>query len=202
MTYNSSGSTWESTNEAGDLTGFWGYDAFGTLAFGTPTSPFGYGGQYTDATTGFGVDHRRLNSETATFTTRDPAFPATDTAYTYAGDDPIDAGDPTGDVAQPCSLLADPQANWSTNQVNPYLLKGSANFAGYGYYIGALGPDSLVEIGSVNLRFTLHLNGRHVDVSRSNRSGFRSADSVRPSMAVLAIKDWLTVPRSKRPRDF
>ena len=45
MAYNSSGSTWVTTNEAGDLTGFWGYDAFGTLAFGTPTSPFGYGGQ-------------------------------------------------------------------------------------------------------------------------------------------------------------
>ena len=72
----------------------------------------------------FGVNRGVDDIETATFTTRDPAFSATDTAYTYAGDDPINAAYPTGDVAQPCSLLADPQANWRTNQVNRYLLKG------------------------------------------------------------------------------
>ena len=98
MAYNSSGSTWVTTNETGDMTGFWGYDAFGAPAFGTPTSTFGYGGQYTDATTGFGVNRARdYNSATGTFTTRDPAFGSTDTAYTYAGDDPVNASDPTGD---------------------------------------------------------------------------------------------------------
>jgi hypothetical protein len=37
LTYSASNSTWLSTNEAGDQTGFYGFDAFGNLAFGTPT---------------------------------------------------------------------------------------------------------------------------------------------------------------------
>jgi len=97
LSFTASDSTWVSTNEAGDLTGLWGYDAFGTLANGTPTSAFGYGGQYTDATTGFGVNRARdYNSATGSFTTRDPAFATTDTAYTYAGGDPVNGGDPSG----------------------------------------------------------------------------------------------------------
>jgi YD repeat-containing protein len=50
LTYTQADSTWLSTNATGDKTGFWGYDAFGNLAFGTATSAFGYAGQYTDAT--------------------------------------------------------------------------------------------------------------------------------------------------------
>ena len=103
LTYTPSDSSWLSTNEAGDETGFWRYDAFGTLAFGTPTSPFGYSGQYTDASTGFVNDRARwYQAQTGEFTTRDPDYSSTDTAYAYAGDDPIDKGDPTGDLAEPC----------------------------------------------------------------------------------------------------
>jgi RHS repeat-associated protein len=97
LSFTASDSTWLSTNEAGDLTGIWSYDAFGTLANGTPTSAFGYSGQYTDATTGFGVNRARdYNSATGSFTTRDPAFATTDTAYTFGGGDPVNGGDPTG----------------------------------------------------------------------------------------------------------
>ena len=97
LTYTPSDSSWLSTNQAGDETGFWRYDAFGTLAFGSPTSPFGYSGQYTDASTGFVNDRARwYQAQTGEFTTRDPAFASTDTAYTYAGDDPVNEKDPTG----------------------------------------------------------------------------------------------------------
>ena len=97
LAYTSSGSSWLSTNQAGDETGFWRYDAFGTLAYGTPTSPFGYSGQYTDATTGLVNDRARwYQGQTGEFTTRDPAFASTGTAYTYAGDDPVDEDDPNG----------------------------------------------------------------------------------------------------------
>jgi RHS repeat-associated protein len=95
--YTPSGSSWLSTNQAGDETGFWRYDAFGTLAYGTPTSPFGYSGQYTDTTTGLVNDRARwYQGQTGEFSTRDPAFASTGTAYTYAGDDPVNDSDPSG----------------------------------------------------------------------------------------------------------
>jgi RHS repeat-associated protein len=77
--------------------GFYGYDAFGNLAFGTPTSAFGYSSQYTDPNTGLVNDRARFyQAQTGGFTTRDPAFSATDTAYAYAGDDPVNNSDPSG----------------------------------------------------------------------------------------------------------
>jgi RHS repeat-associated protein len=104
LTYTPSDSTWISTNQAGDQTGFWGYDAYGTLSFGTPTSLFGYSGQYVDATTGFVNDRARwYEPQTGGFTARDPAFSSTDTAYTYAGGDPVNSSDPTG-LTQWCFL--------------------------------------------------------------------------------------------------
>ena len=97
MTYTPSDSSWLTTNNAGDQTGFWRYDAYGTLATGTPTSPFGYSGQYTDTTTGFVNDRSRwYEPQSGGFITRDPAFSQTDTAYTYAGGDPGNRSDPTG----------------------------------------------------------------------------------------------------------
>jgi RHS repeat-associated protein len=104
LTYTASDSSWLSTNQAGDETGFWRYDAFGTLALGTPTSPFGYSGQYTDASTGFVNDTARwYQAQTGGFTTRDPAFASTDTAYSYAGDDPVNESDPSGQA--PAAIL-------------------------------------------------------------------------------------------------
>jgi RHS repeat-associated protein len=97
LTYTPSDSTWVTTNAAGDETSFYGYDAFGNLAFGSPTSAFGYAGQYTDATSGLSnLRARFYDAQTGSFTSRDPAFGETDTAYSYAGDDPVNGGDPFG----------------------------------------------------------------------------------------------------------
>ena len=101
LTYTPSNSTWISTNAAGDQTGYWAYDAYGNLATGTPASPFGYSGQYTDTTTGLVNDRARwYQPQTGAFISRDPAFAQTDTAYTYAGGDPVNGSDPTG--LMPC----------------------------------------------------------------------------------------------------
>jgi RHS repeat-associated protein len=97
MTYTASDSIWLTTNGVGGETGFWGYDAFGNLAFGTPSSPFGYAGQYLDPSTGLSnMRARWYEPQTGNFTTRDPAFASTDTAYDYAEGDPVDVSDPSG----------------------------------------------------------------------------------------------------------
>ncbi len=100
MTYTPSDSSWLTTNAAGNQTGFYRYDAFGNLALGTPTSPFGYAGQYQDATplgTGFSnMRARWYDPQSGQFASRDPAFSQTNQAYAYAGDDPISGFDPTG----------------------------------------------------------------------------------------------------------
>jgi RHS repeat-associated protein len=100
MTYTPSDSSWLITNAAGIQTSFYRYDAFGNLAFGTPGSAFGYAGQYQDsATASSGFDNMRArwyDSQTGSFTTRDPAFSQTDQAYAYAGGDPVNRTDPSG----------------------------------------------------------------------------------------------------------
>ncbi len=79
LTYTQADSTWLSTNASGDETGFWGYDAFGNLAFGTPTSAFGYAGQYADATTGLSdMRARWYDPGTGEFTSVDPDLAETD----------------------------------------------------------------------------------------------------------------------------
>ena len=96
MTYTAANSSWLLTN-AGDETAFYGYDAFGTLSFGTPGSPFGYAGQYADASSGLdNMRARWFEPQTGAFATRDPAFAQTDQAYAYAGDDPVNESDPSG----------------------------------------------------------------------------------------------------------
>jgi RHS repeat-associated protein len=98
LTYTPSDDSWLATNNAGAQVAFWRYDAFGNLATGTPDSPFGYSGQYTDASTGLVNDRARFyESQTGSLTTRDPDFSSTDTAYTYASADPINRADPSGE---------------------------------------------------------------------------------------------------------
>ncbi len=91
----------ELSNAAGKALNYYRYDAFGTLSNGQAGSTFGYAGQYTDnsSTSDAGFTNLRARwyqPSTGTFTTRDPAFTSTDTAYTYVGDDPVNGVDPLG----------------------------------------------------------------------------------------------------------
>jgi RHS repeat-associated protein len=72
-------------------------DAYGTMAFGTPTTPFGYSSQYTDATTGLVNDRARwYKPQAGGFLTRDPLTAITGQPYAYANDDPVNESDPLG----------------------------------------------------------------------------------------------------------
>ncbi len=130
LTYTSSDDSWLATNGAGAQVAFWRYDTFGNLTLGTPDSPFGYSGQYTDASTGLINDRARFyDSQTGGFTTRDPDFNSTDTAYTYAGDDPVNSTDPSGGRNQSSTEPIAPSP-----QLHGYWLTGSPNFVGLDLY--------------------------------------------------------------------
>ena len=106
MTYSPSDSTWLTTNQSGDATALYGYDAYGTVAFGTPSTAFGFAGQYADSSTGFSnLRARFYDSQTGSFVARDPAFSVTDIAYSYALGDPVNQGDATGLYPNYCSWI-------------------------------------------------------------------------------------------------
>jgi RHS repeat-associated protein len=94
-----SGSTRALTDVDGAVVGAFSYDPYGRLvgSTGTVTTSLGYQGQYTDPSTGFMYLRARwYDPATAQFLTRDPLESVTRAPYAYAGDDPLDAGDPSG----------------------------------------------------------------------------------------------------------
>jgi len=112
MSYSPSNSTWLTTNASGTETGLWGYDAYGTLTFGTPTSSFGYAGQYTGPSGLDSMRVRQYDPQTGQFTTVDPALASTGQPYGYADGDPVNNADPTGLAAGWLSSAF----NWAGNE--------------------------------------------------------------------------------------
>ena len=85
---------------SGAITDSYSYDPYGqrTAVTGSATStPFGYAGQYTDAETGFQyLRARYYDPATGQFLTVDPLVDSTGHPYAYAGDNPVNATDPSG----------------------------------------------------------------------------------------------------------
>ena len=100
LTYTATDETWLITNAAGQQLSYYGFDAYGNLAFGVQGSPFGYAGQYEDGPTQSGglydMRARWYDSQTGNFTSWDPAFSQTHQAYSYADGDPMNGNDPSG----------------------------------------------------------------------------------------------------------
>ncbi|MEZ0109789.1 RHS repeat-associated protein [Catenulispora sp. EB89] len=93
------GSTVALTDGTGAVVGSFGYNPYGavTATSGTATTPLGFGGQYGDSETGLVyLRARYYDPETAQFLTVDPDLKQTGQPYQYAGDDPVNALDPSG----------------------------------------------------------------------------------------------------------
>jgi RHS repeat-associated protein len=86
-------------NAAGQEVGAISYDPYGNVTgrTGPATTALGYDGQYTDPATGYiYLRARYYDPQTGQFITRDPDAALTGEPYSYAGDDPVNASDPTG----------------------------------------------------------------------------------------------------------
>ncbi|MGH9170877.1 MAG: DUF6531 domain-containing protein [Acidimicrobiales bacterium] len=171
MSYVAADSTWVLTNTAGHLVGFYGYDAFGNLAFGTVESSFGYGGQYADTSPSLsGLDNMRArwyDPATGTFTTLDPDFSATDQAYGYAGGDPVGETDASGESTHGYCLggggqvgygVASGEINFCLMEDYPSPLKTTGGYNTYNN-IGVVTISSREATGTPSFSLTSLLRG-------------------------------------------
>jgi RHS repeat-associated protein len=125
LTYTPSDSSWLVTNSSGQEMSFYRYDAFGTLALGTPDSPFGYAGQYGGTSSGGSsldnMQARWYQAGTGQFTSVDPAFDLTDQGYAYANGDPVNESDPSGlkgGGGEGAGMAADAACGWDGSNSN------------------------------------------------------------------------------------
>ncbi len=102
------GSTRLLTDSSGSVVGTTSYSPYGqvTAQSGTVT-PFGFAGQYTDATTGLVYMRARwYDPGTGQFLSQDPLWPLITNPYAYVADNPLNAVDPLGLCGPQCSLQA------------------------------------------------------------------------------------------------
>ena len=115
------GSTRLLTGSIGTVTGKCTYGAYGTpTCEGTTTTPLGYDAQYTSSDTGLIYMRARVyDPTTGQFLTVDPLDAFTHEPYSYAGDDPVNFGDPSGllfGIGLPSwEEAAEAVAGWATN---------------------------------------------------------------------------------------
>jgi RHS repeat-associated protein len=86
---------------SGEIVGRYGYDPWGNVTGhdGGASTNLQYDGQYADAESGLTyLRARYYDPTTGQFLTRDPLVATTRSPYGYAGDDPVNVGDPTGEL--------------------------------------------------------------------------------------------------------
>ena len=103
------------------------YNVYGAVVghTGNNTTPIGYAGAYTDPVTGFlALLHRYYDPTTGEFLSRDPDVATTHQPYEYAGDDPANLTDPTGDscaggltTGTALTAFADAYGGWQLQQL-------------------------------------------------------------------------------------
>lgn len=97
------GSVRGTISSSGTLTGATSYDAWGNPATAgglIATTPFGFGGGYTDPTGLVYLQHRYYDPQTGQFTSVDPQVAQTLAPYAYTNGDPVSQDDPSGE--HPC----------------------------------------------------------------------------------------------------
>jgi len=90
-------------SSTGGLSATTSYDAWGnpeTSGGLSSYTPFGFAGAYTDSSNLIYLIHRYYDPTTGSFLRVDPYVGATEQPYAYAGNDPVNATDPTGNSTE------------------------------------------------------------------------------------------------------
>lgn len=100
-TFDPQGSVSQTLDSSGNTASTQLYDAYGSLLYGTPSYPFGFGakhGYYTDQETGLQLlTHRYYDPTEGRFLTRDPiGYSGGMNLYAYVGGNSVNAVDPSG----------------------------------------------------------------------------------------------------------
>jgi RHS repeat-associated protein len=128
------GSTRLITAQAGTTSGAYTFTPYGATPAGaeghtgTATSNLLYDGQYTSPDTGLIYLRARVyDPATAQFMSVDPIVAQTGEAYGYAGQDPVNGGDPSGTQggAMPAPIVNDISKFWWSWLLSPYPVKFS-----------------------------------------------------------------------------
>ena len=167
--HDQSGSTRLLTNSSGSLADGDTYNATGALvgSTGSDANPLGYDGSYTDTESGYlYLENRYYDPTTGQFLSVDPAVSLTQAPYSYAGDDPVNQSDPTGEAPSPystiCELFGEIPYIGLTCALNP----GGPPTPGSGPYstseinsgaIQAQGPDIKVNRGTISVTWRSHV---------------------------------------------
>jgi RHS repeat-associated protein len=94
----------ELVTSGGSLSGSVSYDSYGKRCSCTISTPFGFEGGYTDATSLVYLVNRYYDPTTAQFLSVDPLVNATGQPYAYGEDDPVNETDPSGEYGV-CSTI-------------------------------------------------------------------------------------------------
>jgi RHS repeat-associated protein len=154
------GSTRALLGSGGTVDATFTYDAYGNLAAssGTAITPLLYDGQYLDKATGFYYLRARwYDPRTAELTSVDPDVAGTGQPYAYAGDDPVNEGDPSGlcacdepgtagshpplDGAQMAGVVAFARKQWNKGN-NGFSSDDCTDFASRALALGGDDPET------------------------------------------------------------
>jgi RHS repeat-associated protein len=156
------------------------YNAYGSVVGHTGnvnTTPIGFAGAYTDPVTGFlYLVHRYYDPTTGQFLSVDPDVKTTHQPYEYAGDDPVNNTDPSGDdcAGGPTTSAADAGAQlqqfaawWELNERVAVTASAYVPFGDVGFLITA---DASVAIGSGSGDYISVSSSGEVDLTSTGAS--------------------------------
>lgn len=137
MHHDQQGSTRLLTNSKGEVKGAYTFAPYGAIEehTGSATTPLGFDAQYTSEDTGLIYLRARVyDPSTAQFMTLDPLIDETGETYGYAGGNPVNAGDPSGQRIPTVRFPGPGQPGPRSNDFNYFNSGFDSNQFGYAYW--------------------------------------------------------------------
>jgi RHS repeat-associated protein len=198
------GSTRLLTNSSGEAKGKYTYTPYGAVQefSGSTSTPLGFDGQYRNESTGLiYLRARSYDPTTAQFMSVDPQVAETGEAYGYAGADPVNAGDPSGEqvstplpTARPNNPQPQPAQPPPANGVASILIPGYFYDAQYDIHYttpGAIVNVNGTGIGTPGSIYAPSLRQFHVGAGRIVMNG---VDLIIPAHGYSPVTGFYILP--------